>query len=56
MSCPTGTMYDASSGQCVVCPGGMYYNASIQACQCPVEYPHFNGQQCIACNYPSYWN
>jgi hypothetical protein len=66
LSCPAGTNYDTSMKTCLTCPAGYTYNSVSFLCTatstnppvggCPSNAPFWNGQQCVTCYLPQYWN
>jgi hypothetical protein len=49
--------------KCVTCPVGSTFNQYLYACQvikiiktCPTTAPFFDGEKCVACYLPKYWN
>jgi hypothetical protein len=64
VSCPVGTNYDTFQKLCLTCPSGQTFDFNLYTCitssgtsgNCPATAPFWNGQQCVTCYLPQYWN
>ena len=60
IACPEGTEYREEDKVCVsyteLCESNYVYNPENQECECPADKPFDDGEQCVACYLPKYWN
>ena len=38
------------------CPTSQIFNNNTRACECPSFQPFYNGQACLSCYLPNFWN
>ncbi len=38
------------------CPSNYVYDGLVKGCVCPTNLPFNNGQSCVECNLPQYWD
>ena len=58
IQCPSLFAFDPSTHACIPteCAPGQIYNAEDGGCSCPPESPYFDGEACITCYLPKFWN
>lgn len=60
LRCPDGTFYDVNTKKCVSlerkCTSNMIWNTASNNCTCPSNLPFFDGNTCVSCYLPKYWN
>ena len=61
-ACESPRYWDYSKSACLTptvdikCPLYSTYNNYTQKCECPNDKPYLNGQECLSCEAPRYWN
>jgi hypothetical protein len=59
-ACPEGTAFKAETRTCVsyalYCPESFTYNKDTGKCVCGSKAPFFNGEKCVSCYLPQYWD
>ena len=59
-ACPEGTLFDQDGETCKkledFCESNRVVNVQTRKCECPKEKPFDNGNECVTCYLPRYWN
>ena len=59
--CPDGTIFNSSLHVCQIktdknCSGNQIYNEKSKLCECPPGLSYFDGEICVGCFIPQFWN
>ena len=70
-TCPSGQHYDVAARRCLACPNNQVFNFTSYTCvtaitstnttsssngNCPSTAPFWDGNNCVTCYLPNYWN
>lgn len=66
VECPLNRHYDVGKKQCISCPQDYKFDLASYTCikvevfpstpTCPDDRPFYNGEKCVTCYLPRYWD